>query len=139
MAIKKFSDNNLTFDELDAWFNAAIKDGWKATEVYPGHETVDTAAYLEKDGFKVMLMRRKVLWGNKQTHGDINIWGPDGLFIPPIPAYDLEKLKKGLFFCQGCGYHAFPTSRVNFAGRACEKCQKDPEFMKKAEPRGWED
>ena len=137
MAIKKFSEDNLTFDELDAWFNSAVKDGWVVSEVYPGHEGVETAAYLDRDGFKVMLMRRKEFGQSVQTYGELSIWGPDGLTIPTTPTYDFEAMKKAITSCPHCKAEGVKTSRINFAGRACEKCKSDPAFMAKAEPPGW--
>jgi hypothetical protein len=121
----------LTPEEITQWFHDAIADGFTVKAIYPGCETIDTAALLEKDGWSMHIMRR-------DNYKDISIWGPDSLAVRvPSRKYDFKSLVKGLRYCEYCNTENVKTERISFAGRCCSKCRKDPELTRTMEPPGW--
>lgn len=116
-----------------AWRDAAIADGWTLEAMFPGHEDVDRAFKLWRDGFHVSGINRPA--GDLLPQAQLNAWGPDGLcLLIPIP-YDWERLKTGLRRCNNCGAEDVETQRYGFAGRCCADCL--PAMRAEHERPGW--
>ena len=117
------------------WREAAKQDGWSCRATYEGHESVETAFTLEREGFKAIGLARPMKDNGMWPCGEISIWGPDRLqILPPFP-YDWEQIKAGVRRCNYCNATDVETVRISFAGRCCRACR--PELAKKYERPGW--
>jgi hypothetical protein len=122
-------------DEVSAFREAAIADGWEAKPGSAG-ELIESYAYLTKDGFTMHVLARRQEGMKFKFQASVNIWGPDGLAIQLTgPIYDWESIKAGLRRCAECGKEDVDTQRYSFAGRCCADCR--PELAKKHEYTGW--
>ena len=119
---------------------AAIADGWSAQPTYEGHETVERAARLYREGFQLQLLSRAPTGKPFENfyHASISAWGPDGLAIEtpgngeyPGFAFFIAGTKR----CAKCERGDVETVRVGFAGRYCRECA--PEARKRFETPGW--
>lgn len=119
------------------WIKDAIVDGWTAEPTYPGHESIEEAITLTKDGFSIQSLDRSekwAKWGMIKAQQQIAAWGPDGLIIDLPETYSMEALKKGLLICCYCGKEG-PTKRISFAGRTCNDCYE--KNVDRLEYPGW--
>lgn len=116
-----------------AWKQAAIKDGWEVTPTYR-FESVETAATLNKDGFKASVVTRPSD-GRTNPYGNVSVWGPDGLAIRPDKEYNWTQIHSGVTTCQYCKATNVATERVGFAGRCCAVCMLT--VRPKVEFSGW--
>jgi hypothetical protein len=115
---------------------AAVADGWSIEPTYPGHETVEQACRLRRDGYLALcLMREKAVGATWHYETSVHLWGPDGLYIEPPYPYDFAAIEAGRRRCMGCGKANVETRRVGFAGRCCDACL--PELRKQHEYPGW--
>ena len=119
-----------TKEEVTSWREAAVADGWIIRPTYR-HEPVESAATLDKDGFKAMLLARPAT-KTRRNWNDVHVWGPDGLAIDPPKEYSMDALIAGLRQCHYCSADDVDTTRYLFAGRCCLKCRKSLR-----EPAGW--
>lgn len=125
-------------EEVVAFRDAAVADGWSIEPTYGEHESVDRASRLKKDGFLMMILTRTPVEGDFFRHryeSEVSIWGPDGLCIAPPSKYDMEEIRRGLRICEECHATDVETFRVSFAGRCCAKCL--PAARKIHEYPGW--
>ncbi len=128
-----FTDDPKELERIIEFRDAAVRDGWAIQRTYPNHEPIESAASLEKDGFKMMILSRPT-----ELHkfdANIHIWGPDRLAIKIPDGYSWESIKDGLGVCGFCGKTKVETRGVAFANRVCEECY--PEAKKKLEYPGW--
>lgn len=126
-------------DHVTSYRLAAVSDGWKQEPTYPGHESIEQAASLERDGWKMhVICRPTELNRRHQTircSASIHIWGPDGLAVNVPLSYDWAELQDGLRACTVCKAVDVDTHRVGFAGRVCASCL--PEQRRRIETPGW--
>ncbi len=133
-----FTNDQGRLDAARAFRDAAAADGWSIAPTYGASESVERAASLERDGFKMMVMARTSGEGAKWRYeAKISIWGPDGLAIKPPNEYDFSAIAASLRRCNYCPATDVDTQRVGFAGRCCEACL--PEQRKRVEYPGWTD
>ena len=70
--------------------NAAVADGWIIKPTYEGHEPMESAATLNKDGYTMSILARdnsKQFSNAKRKYEcSVSLWGPDGLHID-TPAF----------------------------------------------------
>jgi len=113
----------------------AEADGWIFAATYQ-HEPIDRAFTGAKGGFKIQGLARGGDDGSLPT-GQINIWGPDGISISPVPiAYPgFEAIRALARYCPECKGENVDTVRVAFANRCCLQCA--PGLRKKLERPGW--
>lgn len=135
------SSTKMTIEQVRAWVQAAIADGWKAAPTYPagpgrkGGEPVEQAATLRRDGWVAMAFARPQGWGlgwNEQA--EITVWAPDELQVQVPLVYDWPALEDNATRCQYCGKSG-KTVRISFAGRCCPPCRV--EHVARVEPPGW--
>ncbi len=127
-----YTDNPGELKRIIEFRETAVKDGWKIWPTYQ-NESVESAATLEKEGFKMMICTRE-----NELHKferDISIWGPDRLAIKVPQGYSWEEIKSGVNVCGFCGETGVRTQRIAFANRSCEKCY--PAAKEKHEKPGW--
>lgn len=138
MSNSGFTNDSKELTRVIKWVQEAIEDGWEAKPMYENHESVFSAAKLEKDGWIAHALMRihgdKSKWAFETA---IHVWAPDTLSVNPRQSYNWEALKKSTKHCQYCGTDDVETTRMSFAGRACLSCREDPKVIAKAEPRGW--
>lgn len=131
-----FSNDAQWFNEVVAWREAAIKDGWSIEPTYQS-ESQDRASSLWKEGFHALILTRD----NSSKHGkysyeaNVSVWGPDGLAVSAGEVYDWMRIKAGLRHCHACGANGVDTQRYSFAGRCCEACR--PAMAAKHERGNW--
>ena len=126
----------LTIADVHAFLEAAVADGWIATESYPGHEPLKQAFTLNKDGWIVHGLARPKGWAHyTRDCADLVAWGPDRLQIVMPKTYSAEAMQAGLRTCQNCGATDVETQRYSFAGRCCAACR--PEMARLTEYPGW--
>lgn len=117
-----------THQRVRPWRDAAIADGWIAEPTY-GHEPVERAFTLTRDGFKIMGILRP------DTLASLNAWGPDGLAINLPEQYSWDAIAAAIQLCMACGNVSTVVHRVGFAGRVCPVCL--PAQQKLHEFPGW--
>jgi len=116
-------------EELRAWRQAAIADGWYSEPLYKHHLDAEDYRLTDSAGFTAHILIRSNL-------NDISVWGPDGLCIQKIPTtYDRACLEAAIRYCSHCDTWDVDTVRYSFAGRCCKNCR--PELAKKHEQPGW--
>lgn len=145
-----FTNDDKVYNEVVAFRDAAIADGWTHHATYES-EPEERAACLYKDGFTMRILTRsrdnEVLCPERGYHhsvhgkwkyeASVHVWGPDGLGISLLgPVYDLGQINTGLRRCDSCGSEDVDTQRYRFAGRCCTNCR--PELARKYEKPGWD-
>lgn len=130
MAVTRF--DQLTLEQVRAWRDAAIADGWDATPTYET-ESIDRATRLRRDGWEAQVLTRDD--SPQSISATVHLWGPDGLAVRTGIAYDFDKLKAGLRTCMACKATDVDTQRYSFAGRCCAACR--PEMARRTEQPGW--
>ena len=124
---RAFEEYGLTDDAehieaVRTFIAAAVTDGWLIAPTY-GSESVERAATLEREGFKMQALMRDD--GDKPGYryqAQIHMWGPDGLSIHPASTYDWPEIQASCRTCNLCGKKDTETFRYSFAGRCCEAC-----------------
>ncbi len=142
MTVEELEDGIMTLDEVRAWREAAITDGWSPDPIYT-QESEDRAMRLTKDGWIAHASARPSRpdpFDKRRTmpaQADITVWGPDQLQIhPEVPVpYSWNRMNALLRRCAYCKTEDVETKRVGFAGRCCLKCL--PAMRKKIEFPGW--
>jgi hypothetical protein len=131
-----FTNDDARLRAAQAYRNAAAADGWLLRPTY-GSESVERAASLDREGFKMMVLTRdnSEKKGKWKHEAQISIWGPDGLAITPPEIYDFSEILAGTRRCGYCKTQDVETERVGFAGRCCAKCL--PAMRAKIEKPGW--
>lgn len=133
-----YTNDKTQFEAVALWIADAVADGWSMRPTYSS-EPVERAITLDRDGYRIMAINRSESNGKKPgnwySESKINIWGPDGLTIPPPQFYDFAKIAKFVTHCSVCKTDGVKTVRYSFAGRCCEKCL--PEMRAKHERPGW--
>jgi hypothetical protein len=133
-----FSNNAADLEAVRQWVADAVADGWEINPTYRT-EPVESAATLDKNGFRAMVLMRDRGEGETDRgwryEAKVSAWGPDGLAIRVSRKYDFALIKKALRRCAECGKEDMDTQRVGFAGRVCSDCL--PEARKKHEYPGW--
>ena len=121
---------------VDNWIINATNDGWRLEPIYQ-NESVDSAAYLKKDGYVIHVIRRVPNQPQHTTKWETEMcgWGPDGLCINLPKVYSMDALNKALTHCDVCGKDNVETQRYSFAGRCCSNCIEGA--RKKHEYPGW--
>jgi hypothetical protein len=138
-----YTEDRRQLEAVRAWVKAAEADGWSLRPTFPKNETAESAATLERDGFKLMTLARvhqpqdrPGLRKRAEFYAvSIHLWGPDGVAIEPPPLYDWGAVRAGLRKCPECGAEDVETFRVAFANRACGSCR--PALAKALEFPGW--
>jgi hypothetical protein len=109
-------------DELRAWRDAAVADGWTLAPTYTS-ESVERACRLTRDGYTVSILTRA---GDERSWpiAAINAWCPRNISLDHAlkPEYDGAALIAGARFCPNCGAQDVDTVRIHFAMRSCEAC-----------------
>ncbi len=122
----------------EAWRMAAIADGWAAQPTYEGHEPIESACTLVRDGFQAHTITRTKKAGAKWPfQAKVSVWGPDGLAVRAPTIYDWGKLLAGTQHCNYCHADGVETQRVSFAGRSCAACLREQQA--RLERPGWDD
>lgn len=118
--------------QIEQFISDAVADGWNIKPTYDDHESIETAASLEKDGYKIMVVNRigEHIF-NKPIHG----WGPDSLSIDINIVYDWKQITAATNICGECKQEKSFLQRVGFANRVCNDCL--PEARKRLEYPGW--
>lgn len=131
-------DKNLSSAAVDQfktllldWKEAAIKDGWVISPMYDGHESVERAAKLSKEGGWVahVIVREEYL--------SIHVWTDNGLStISKVSfPYSMESLQEQTKVCHFCHKSSSSLQHVGFANVSCPSCLA--EAKKKLEYPGW--
>jgi len=118
----------LTKQQVEDFYAAAVADGWDARATYDGHEPIERAFKLERDGFVISGL-------NRDRTYKLSGWGPDRLAIQLPVTYDLDSIKAALKICQYCHENVDEVRRVGFAGRVCNDCH--PAVAARVERPGW--
>jgi len=132
-----FTNDIARWQAVNAYRDAAATDGWSIRPTY-GSESIERAASLERDGFKMMVLSRDNSDQKARKwkyEAQVSIWGPDGLAINPPATYDFAKIEALTRHCNYCKADDIETERVGFAGRCCAKCL--PSMRAKIETPGW--
>ena len=132
-----FSNNAVDLESVRRWVADAVADGWEISPTYQT-EPVESAATLDRDGFRVMALMRDRGENRDRRYryeAKVSAWGPDGLAISVPAKYDFALVEKAVRRCGECGNEDVDTQRVGFAGRVCARCL--PEARKKHEYPGW--
>lgn len=120
-------------EQVKAWFENAVKDGWKATPTYK-NEPIEQASNLDKDGWHALLI-------NRPTDHSIHVWAPQGYAVHLMAEeYNMEDLIIESETCERCRKHSSevgPMEVVAFANRMCHECHQSPETRQKFYYRGW--
>ena len=131
----------LTIEDVRAWREAAIADGWSLAPMYPRHEDATRAGTLTRDGFVIQAIARPA-GSNIRTHrsggadeASLAGWGPDSLAIMVAVPYSFEALVTATRVCHSCKANDVNTFRVSFAGRVCAECL--PGERTRLETPGW--
>lgn len=119
----------MTYPEASKYRVDAVRDGWTIEPTYSGHEPVEKAATLEKEGFTMSIIARG------GSNNMVTIWAPDLCQIEVPYPYSWEKIKENIKRCLGCHRLVEETVQVGFAGRYCTECA--PDERKKQEFPGW--
>lgn len=145
-----FTNDKNVYDEVVAFRDAAIADGWSHHATYQ-NEPEERASRLSKDGFTMRILTRsrdnevlnpaagihRTMHGKWKYEARVSVWGRDGLGISLIgPVYDMARIKAGLRRCDACRAEDVDTQRYSFAGRCCAKCR--PDMAAKYEKPGWD-
>lgn len=119
-----FTNDINRLNAAKAFRDAAIADGWVPKQTYPGGEPMESAASLERDGYKLMIFTRDKPTpnGKWKYQAEVNLWGPDRFAIKPPDVYDFVAITKNIRNCHYCKAADVETTRVGFAGRACTRC-----------------
>lgn len=112
----------MTWDEVTAWTDAALADGWSSTPMYE-REPEEQARILRSDGWYAMVFRRPQKGYMKYPECNVTVWGPDGLQIKVPTVYTRAALEAAIRTCQYCGAADVDTIRLSFAGRSCKPCR----------------
>ena len=132
-----FSNDVKDLESVRQWVAAAAADGWNINPSYRT-ESVESAATLDKDGFRVLALMRDRGENHDRRYryeAKVSAGGPDGLAISVPRIYDFALIRKAVRCCGECGKDDVETERVGFAGRVCASCL--PEARKKHEFPGW--
>lgn len=141
--MKQYSNDVADHNEVIAWRDTAVADGWVIEKVYDS-EPMESYCRVKKDGFTAQIEARVTedmkQWFKHHTCkwaycSCISIWGADGLCIETPMPYSFDAITKGLQTCSECGKTGIPTQRVGFANRVCEACA--PALRAKIETPGW--
>lgn len=136
----EFGFTNSTADVVDvlAWVQDAIADGWDAEPTYGKSESMLRAVTLKREGWTAQALVRCNTQGTRLKYcTKVSVWAPDKLAVHHSTAYNWDQLRAASRRCQYCKATDVDTARMNFAGRACKACRKNPEVVAKNEPRGW--
>jgi hypothetical protein len=114
----------------------AAADGWLKEPTY-GHESVDRASRLTRDGFVIQVLTRdnSAEGRGKKFEAAVHMWGPDDLAVDPPEFYDFAEIKRRTRICSACKAEDVETQRYSFAGRCCEACL--PKMRAATEYPGW--
>lgn len=115
-------------NEVIAWREAALADGWTHEPIYK-NEAEETAMQLDKEGFHAQVYLRE-----NPSDFCLAVWGPDRLAIEPPVVYNFEGIKRLVNVCEKCSKEG-PTVRLAFANRVCPDCRK--KFAPTYEAPGW--
>jgi hypothetical protein len=119
--------------------DASVADGWTIQAAY-ANESVDRAAMLHREGFKMFILTREdqETWRRFKYTAQICIWGPErpvGLNIRVPEMYSWSAITEALRQCTICQQDDVETFVWSFAGRACAGCL--PSQKTKHERNGW--
>jgi hypothetical protein len=132
-----FSNDVADLEAVRQWVATAVADGWQIEPTYQT-EPVESAATLDKGGFRAMALMRDRGENHDRRYryeAKVSAWGPDGLAISVPATYDFALIEKAVRRCGECGREDVDTQRVGFAGRTCADCL--PAARKKHEYSGW--
>ena len=107
----------MTLNEIVAWRDAAVADGWSITPTY-NSEGIDRASTLDRDGWKALILTRS------ERDCDVVVWSSDRLVVTHGTIYSFEELKRNERLCSNCGSTEIATVRIGFAGRVCPTCRE---------------
>lgn len=113
------------------WKEAAVKDGWVISPMYEGHENVERAAKLSKEGGWVahVIVREDYLSISVWTDGGMSAIGE--VTFP----YSMESLQEQTKICHFCRKPASSLHHVGFANVSCPSCLA--KARKNLEYPGW--
>jgi hypothetical protein len=144
-AADKYGDSPDRIEQVRAWRDAAIADGWTAQPTYPHTEPVESAATLQRDGWLAMIFtrdrgpkeaREPRTRGYARFEAHVSVWAPDSMAIHEVPkVYSWDALQAGQRTCGYCQATDVDTSHVGFAGRCCAVCL--PTVRPQVEYPGW--
>lgn len=133
--MSEFTNDLSKLEQVRAWRDAAIADGWHIEPTYGHHEDVSRAARLMRGGFVVQLITRENV-GQWKANVSLGGWAPDGMAISLPTVYDPAVFARSMRHCNYCHADDVETHRVGFAGRSCEACL--PAQRALAEKPGWD-
>ncbi len=113
-----------TNEQITAWIDAAVADGWEVTPIYGDHEGIATAAKLTRDGYVVNAFRRPPGFKGGAPRGEYNMsaWCPDRISLTLPDVYSFDGVVAATRVCSCCKKPDVPTQRVAFANRVCADC-----------------
>ena len=125
-----------TAQSIQAWYDAAIADGWKLTDIHCSPDNPSINTYWRLEHFAVFgdqaRKDKNDKWIATSTHynlltptslgqtfvGSIGVWAPDGLVVDVPYIYDFRYMRVEAHRCNYCKLLG-KTVRIGFAGRAC--------------------
>jgi hypothetical protein len=108
-----------------AYREAAVADGWSVRPTYDGHEAVERAATLERDGWVMHIIARTPRDDTELPSASVCIWAPDKAQIRPPLTYDFAAMVAATKVCIACKSEGVETRRLAFASRVCAACEDD--------------
>lgn len=121
----------MQLEDAVKWREDAVADGWSIKPTYDEHESQDTHATLEREGYKAFVNARP-----GQNRNRIHIWCPKGISILGCSGdYNFDRIVAAVRTCQFCGSEDVDTVRIRFAERSCMDCVDQK--RKELETPGW--